>query len=150
MDETNAQADLLVTSGRVVTDKAGVAWLEVSRETACGGCHNSDCCSSAPQEEEPGLGVPGKMRFALDGRWREHEGERVELACSQNGLLLAALLAYGIPTLGAVLGGVLAAKLGWGDGFQALSALGGLVLGFMVARRAVALGQAPSVTLKRN
>ncbi len=150
MDETNTPAGPLITSGRVVTDKAGVPWVEVSRETACGGCSNNDCCSSAQEEEEPGLGVPGKMRFALDGQWSEHEGERVELACSQNGLLFAALLAYGIPTLGGVLGGVLAAGAGLGDGLQALGALGGLVLGFMLARWAVARGQLPLVTLKRN
>ena len=62
------------------------------------------------------------------------EGDVVEVALAPDNLLRAALIVYGLPMLGAILGAVLAYALALGDLGAAVAALLGLGCGLLLGR----------------
>lgn len=62
-------------------------------------------------------------------------GDEVSIELAPRNLLHAALVVYGLPLGGALLGSGVAYSLGLADLHAALAALGGIVAGFLVARR---------------
>lgn len=137
--------DVSATSvfGRVVRDGAGRQWIDVPRRSACQSCGKSSDCGMSILGS---LAGDPNLRLPIDGL-SVHDGAQVELSCASSGLLRAAFLAYGLPTLGMVGGALAAAALDFGDGVLALSALVGLALGVMTTRLAVARGHMPTLTL---
>lgn len=129
--------------GRVVRDGAGHQWIDVPRRSACQSCGKSSDCGMSLLGS---LAGDKSLRLPIAGL-SVRDGAQVELSCSSRGLLRAAFLAYGLPSMGVVGGAVVAALLDYGDGVQAMSAFLGLALGVMTTRLAVARGHLPTMTL---
>ena len=62
------------------------------------------------------------------------EGDLVEVALAPDNLLRAALIVYGLPMAGAIIGAILAYALSLGDISAAVAALAGLVTGLLLGR----------------
>ena len=125
---------------RVVRIEGDHVWLEPEQTTSCGHCASSASCGVSSREEA-GIGtVTSRLqarRFHLDnpaGVSGFHEGERLVVGVSERALLNAALTAYGLPLLFAlVAGGVTQAAYGE-DLTTMLGMTVGLALGLLVAR----------------
>lgn len=63
------------------------------------------------------------------------EGDLVEVVLAPHNLLRAALIVYGLPMAGAIVGAALAYALALGDIAAASAALAGLALGLLLGRR---------------
>lgn len=129
-------------SGHVLRDGAGRFWIDVPRRSACQSCDKTSSCSMSVLG---GLVGSATIRLPIQGMDIQ-VGDRVRLACPSDGLLKAALLAYGLPALGMVVGAVLMSLMNFNDGPQALGAGLGLFLGVMATRWLVARGHLPALT----
>lgn len=129
-------------SGLVLRDGAGRLWLDVPRHSACQSCGKSSSCSMGVLG---GLAGSASMRVPIDDE-NLRAGDQVTVVCSSTGLLKSAFLAYGLPSVGLVLGAAMMAVMNFADGAQALGAGMGLVLGVMTTRWAVAQGHLPTLT----
>ena len=107
------------------------ALVEVDASISCARCAEGKGCGA-------GLlgGDSGRRRVdALIGvglAIREGDEVRIELAPSN--LLQASLIVYGLPLSGAVLGAALAYFAGVDEPYAATAALGGVVVGLLIAR----------------
>lgn len=144
---------------RVVRVEPGRLWLEPEQTTSCGHCASSASCSMSDSREVPGVGTVASRliarRFALAEQTSASfsEGERVVVGVAESVLLKAALTAYGLPLLSALLGGALG-QAGYGeDGAAMLGVLAGFAIGFalarLIARQLAARGQLAPRLLRR-
>jgi sigma-E factor negative regulatory protein RseC len=125
---------------RVVRIEGDQAWLEPEQTTSCGHCASSASCGVSAREAA-GIGsVTSRLqarRFYLDnpaGAAGLHEGERVVVGVSERALLNAALTAYGLPLLFALVAGALTQAAYGEDLTTMLGMTGGLALGLLAAR----------------
>ena len=125
---------------RVVGIEGGLAWLEPEQTTSCGHCASSASCGTG-QREAAGIGTVASRlaarRFALDnleGAAALQVGERVVIGVGEGALLGAALTAYGLPLLTALIGGSLGQGIYGEDAAAMLGMVGGLAFGLFVAR----------------
>ncbi len=128
MDPTRNR-DLIEGIARVVSVEGGVAVLEPEQTTACGHCVSASVCG-----QKGGLGdrlVARRFEVPGDGL---AVGERWVIGISERSLLRASMAAYGLPLLTLLGGGVAAQAMGAGDGVSALASVGGLGIGFLLAR----------------
>lgn len=116
---------------RVVSVVDGVAMVEQTGPSGCGGCQSRSVC---------GVSVLGKyfsgarqpISVTCDSSVRA--GDTLELNMSEGELLKAGLMAYLLPCLLAITGAVIASYFGYGDAIGALGALTGLTLGLLMMR----------------
>ncbi|MEN9985366.1 MAG: hypothetical protein RI925_868 [Pseudomonadota bacterium] len=125
---------------RVVRIDGNQLWLEPEQTTSCGHCSSSASCGSGAREAA-GIGtVTSRLqarRFMIDrpgGATPFFEGERLVVGVSERALLKAALTAYGVPLLFALVAGSLAQGM-YGDNLTSLFGMaGGLAAGLLAAR----------------
>lgn len=122
---------MIATSVRVISSGNGIAHVEPSSESGCGGCKSRSSC-----------GVSGLGKY-FSGNRKTIEvkcdasiraGDELQLSMSEGDLLKAGLLAYLLPSVLALVGAGIAASLGWGDVGAVLGAGVGFALGFLLAR----------------
>ena len=125
---------------RVVRVEGDLAWLEPEQTTSCGHCASSASCGTG-QREAAGIGTVASRlaarRFALDnpeGAAALQVGERVVIGVGEGALLGAALTAYGLPLLTALIGGSLGQGMYGEDAAAMFGMVGGLAFGLFVAR----------------
>lgn len=125
---------------RVVGIAGNQVWLEPEQTTSCGHCASSASCGTA-QREAAGIGTVASRlearRFTLahpPGAGALAVGERIVVGVGEGALLGAALTAYGLPLLTALIGGSVAQALYGGDAAAMLGMAGGLGLGLLMAR----------------
>ena len=122
---------------RVVGSDGERLWLEPEQTTSCGSCASSASCGS----REAGIGTVASRlqarRFAIarPADWQAfREGDRLVVGVSQRALLKAALTAYGLPLLAALVAGALA-QGAWGHDLMTMAGMaGGLAAGLLAAR----------------
>lgn len=120
--------------GRVLTiDLAKLsAEVEVAAAFRCARCASGKGCGAGL------LGGNGKSR-RIDAQIPTgitvHEGDEVRIELAPRHLLHAALIVYGIPLLGALVGAAIAYTLGLGDLYAAFAGLGGIAVGIVLARQ---------------
>ncbi|OEJ66249.1 SoxR reducing system RseC family protein [Magnetovibrio blakemorei] len=129
-------------SGRVVSGAGGQLFVDVPRRSACKSCSKESGCGMSVLG---GLSVSQSLRFEMQGGVEATPGETVQLSCSHDGLVKAALMAYLPPVLGLVAGSVATSLSGFGDGLQALGALVGLGLGLILTRALAVHGGLPQM-----
>ncbi|MCP5092126.1 MAG: SoxR reducing system RseC family protein [Gammaproteobacteria bacterium] len=122
--------------GRIISvkrvDTSLQALVEVDASISCRRCREGKGC---------GAGLFGSdaqsRRFeALIGEGLDvQEGDDVRVELAPANLLQASLIVYGMPLFGAILGAVFAYLAGLAELYAAVAALGGIVAGFVVARR---------------
>lgn len=118
--------DQRYASAVVVSQAEGRVELAVTRQSACTACAEKKRCGGHQE-------TPGAHRVWLATDIPLKTGETVSVAMSEQTVWHAALLMYGLPLAGFVLGLLLGAGLG--DGPALLGALLGLAAGFGLAGR---------------
>lgn len=113
---------MVVTQGRVVAVRDGVAEVQLAVKSACGACGAKSVCASG-HERTVSLSAPEGVA----------PGDTLELAVPESRLNLGALVGYLLPAV-ATLGGALLLAPG-GDEFAVLGAGAGLALGLWLVRR---------------
>lgn len=134
-------------SGRVVAGADGQLFVDVPRRSACKSCAKESGCGMSVLG---GLSVSQSLRFEMQGDVKATPGETVQLSCSHDGLVKAALMAYVPPVLGLVAGSVATSLSGFGDGLQALGALVGLGLGLILTRALAVHGGLPQMHIREG
>lgn len=120
---------------RVVRVEGKVAWLEPEQTTSCGSCASAAACGHG----DSGMGTVARRiearRFQMDNDWAQlREGERVVLGVDNRSLIRAAMLAYALPLVSAILAGGLA-QGAWGDDALTMASMAaGLGFGLLAAR----------------
>lgn len=116
---------------RVLRVEGDRVWVQCASQAGCQRCAEGKGCGG-------GLfaALLGKRLQALpvDNRLRAGAGDNVLLALDERVILAAALAAYGLPLLGLLLGGALAALAGGGDPGVALAGAAGFFLGLLGGR----------------
>ncbi|UYG08943.1 SoxR reducing system RseC family protein [Halomonas sp. M4R1S46] len=125
-------AALLVEQGRVVEPFAGGAWVEVSRQSACGACQARQGCGTRAmarwQASRP-------LRVAIQAGQPLAVGDVVSLGLPAHAVARASLWTYGLPLGLALAGALLADHLALSEPLVALAFAGGLVAGGGLLRR---------------
>lgn len=114
----------------LVSDANGTrAIVAVDVSAACPRCASGKGCGA-------GLLTGRDRERRVEARIRTgdplQQGDRVEIALAPSNLLLAAVIVYGLPMLGAVLAAALAYALALGDIAAAVAALAGLATGLTI------------------
>lgn len=107
---------MLQTQGVVVAVQAPWAWVEIERSGGCASCSAKAGCGT--QLLGGALRAPTQQRVQVRDLLGVAVGDQVLLGVSERGGLKAALLLYGLPLGGLLLGMALAQP--WGDGWAAL------------------------------
>lgn len=122
--------------GRIISvervDTTPRVLVEVDASTSCRRCREGKGCGAGL------FGSDAKSRRfeALIGEGVDvKEGDDVRIELAPANLLQASLTVYGLPLSGAILGAVFAYLAGLAELYAAVAALGGIVAGFVVARR---------------
>ncbi len=124
--------------GRVLTVSKDTpsAVVEVATAIGCARCAAGKGC---------GAGILGGSRRRVEAHIAAgidvHEGDEVSLSLAPRHLLNAALIVYGLPLGGALLGAAVAYSLGFGDLYAALAGLAGIAAGIVIARHRAARDQ---------
>ena len=121
--------------GRVITvtgfEPVPHALVEVDASVSCARCAEGRGCGAGLLGRSSGSRrVDARIASGLTVR----EGDEVRIELAPSNLLQAAMIVYGLPLAGAVLGAGLAYLAGLGELYAAMAALGGILAGLMVAR----------------
>lgn len=109
--------------GHIVSIRDGIAAIRVERASACSTCGTRSVCGAGKSDQSL------VYLSAVSGE----VGDRVVLRMTEGGLTRAALLAYLLPALTTLCGGLLLAAAG--DLAAVAGALSGLGLGLLVLHR---------------
>ncbi|WP_430459612.1 SoxR reducing system RseC family protein [Thalassolituus sp. LLYu03] len=112
---------------RIIEVADGGVWVEAVQRSACGSCNARSGCG---QHSLSKLGRP--MRLWVPGGEGLKAGQDVVLEMPSGSLALSALLLYGLPLLGLIVGATLGQK--GGDLMSGLGAVAGLSAGFLSAK----------------
>lgn len=124
---SKGQSDMAQEIVKVMQLAQGGVWVEAVQRSACSSCNARSGCG---QHSLSQLGRP--MRLWIEGGDGLRVGQEVVLSMPAGGLVLSALLLYGLPLLTLIVGAALGQ--GYGDGAAAIAGLAGLALGFAAAR----------------
>lgn len=122
---------MLEARGRVVAIEAGLAWVESARQGGCSSCASKGACGSQMLGEALSP-APASNRVLAQDDLGVSVGDEVLFGIPEDGALRAALVMYGVPLLGLMLGVVLTQA--WGDGWAGLTGFLGLGLGLLLVR----------------
>jgi sigma-E factor negative regulatory protein RseC len=119
----------------VISNEAGIAEVEVVRQSSCHGCSAQSACGVSLLDRVLGR---RPQRLVLTDALDVRPGEEVVVGVPEGALLKAAVVAYMIPLLG-LLGGALAgeqlvAGASPSQSLPLLAGIGGLALGLAVTR----------------
>jgi sigma-E factor negative regulatory protein RseC len=116
---------------RVVSADSGIAQVEPTAQSGCGGCASKSSCGVS------GLGKyfsHNRKAIAVPCDASVQAGDELQLHMSEGDLLKAGLLAYLLPTVLALVGAGIAAAFGLGDVGAVLGAANGMAVGFLLGR----------------
>lgn len=123
---------MLNETARVVAVNDDGLWLETRRKSACQGCSAKGTCGhSLLDSMHPGR--RSLIKLAAGGPAFE-AGAEVRVSVPDALVLKLSLLFYLMPLAALLSGGLLAARLGGGDGAAAFGALAGLAGGALAVR----------------
>ena len=118
--------------GRIVSVHSDYAVVEVDTESVCERCASGKGCGAGLLGAGSGTQrISASVPDGLD----VSDGDLVSIVLRPKDILRAALIVYGYPLAGAVLGAIAAAIAGFGDLAAAVAALSGIAAGFLSASR---------------
>lgn len=130
---------MIEESAEVVRTEDDVAWVSVSRRSACASCSAAKGCGQKrildwlpTKQIEVQVANPNRLILVA--------GQSVTLGLEEGALVRASLLLYLTPLAGLILLALFTHFLEFSEPFQILAAILGLTLGF-VATRVIALRQ---------
>ncbi len=123
-------------SGRVlaVNQEIPSAVVEVVAEFSCARCAAGKGCGAGVFGSRQRRRIEAHIAAGVEIR----EGDEVSIELAPRHLLNAALIVYGLPLGGGVLGAAIAYAFGLGDATASLAGLAGIALGIALARRRAA------------
>ncbi|MEN3110088.1 SoxR reducing system RseC family protein [Uliginosibacterium paludis] len=123
--------------GVVVGSAAGVARVRVQRSGGCGRCNEPGGCGNAADSRCD--------EFVVLNELNVRPGDRVLIDIPEGAALRAAMLAYGLPLCGTVLGAI----AGFAAGGSDMASLAGAAAGLLLAFAGVRLGRSRGVSRPR-
>ncbi|MGE5503398.1 MAG: SoxR reducing system RseC family protein [Actinomycetota bacterium] len=114
---------------RVVSADGRVAVLEPEQTTSCGSCASASACGA-----KAGPNWLQARQFKIANDEGLVAGERVVVGIPEGTVVKGAMIAYALPLVTMMAGGVVAQNMGGGDGAAVLATLGGLAIGLGIAR----------------
>lgn len=120
------------TRATVIAVEPGFAWVESRRRSSCSHCGTQDSCGVAALDRAFGA---GRNRMRLADPLGVCAGEAVIIGLSERHLVAAAALAYLLPLLTMIAGGLLAAQLGYGQIGSVVLSVAGLAVGLWLVHR---------------
>lgn len=105
--------------------------VEIDSAVACARCASGKGCGAGLLGSQPG---ERRVAATVASNLILHNGDQVSISLQPNNVLRAALIVYGYPLLGALAGAGVALTQAYGDVAAAGAALGGLVVGMLVAK----------------
>lgn len=139
MDAGHPVPPQLEGTARVVAIVGPVAWLEPEPAAACGACAAAAGCGAAALFRAGGTSAKHReaRRFPL-ATGADHAalkvGDRIVVGVHEDGLLKAALTAYLVPLVGALVAGGMAQSAAGSDALTLAAMAAGLALGLVIAR----------------
>lgn len=133
---------MISTPVRVVSVADGVAKVEATAQSGCGGCISREACGVS------GLGkyfARGRKPVAVRCGAEVRAGDELQLSLREGDLVKAGLLAYLLPCVLALTGAGIAAQ--WGDAAAVLGAGCGMAAGLLPGRWS---GWAPRMVIQTN
>ena len=123
---------------------SGVAEVSLMRQLECGlSCKSCDGCPQKPKDE---------LLALAENRAGACAGDVVEVESNSGSAIGIAALVYLVPCVFLILGYLLGARLGFGEGLCVLAAFAGLFVGFvpaLVLNRAIVKREKPEFTILR-
>lgn len=108
-------------------------WIEASRQSACAACSaKKGCGQGALSEWTSGKAV--ELSVLNPNRVLPAVGQSVVIGLEEGSLIKASVMVYFLPLLTLILAAIVARFLGGSEGFQVLTGLAGLAVGFAAAR----------------
>ncbi len=114
--------------------ESGAVWVKTRRNSACGTCKAKAGCGQEVMQRLGQNWVELEIRLPEDFQSRLTPGDTVEIGIDERAVLVASLLAYGIPLTGLLLGVIAASGLG-SPLVSVAAAAAGLYLGALVVQR---------------
>lgn len=140
--------DMVEGFARIVAVNGGGAWAEPEPVAGCGTCHSAGLCSIGKQMGNASERQMAK-RFALPGDLGLCVGDRVVVGIRQDTLTKGALVAYGLPLIFLLAGGIAGQEIAHRDAVAALGAAVGLAIGLLASRLVAARLSARGVLAPR-
>ena len=122
---------MIETSARVISIKDGLARVEPTAESGCGGCKSKSSCAVS------GLGQyfsGNRAAIAVTCDESVRAGDELQMTMSEGDFLKAGVLAYLLPSLFTITGAGVAASLGYEDVGAVVGALSGFACGLLLVR----------------
>lgn len=122
--------EIVEAFARVVAVDRGRVLLEPEESKACGGCHSAGLCGLGSRN----AGKLAARRFTLHGDFGLRVGERVVVGIPEGSLSKGAMVAFGVPLLGLIGGGIAGQESLGTDQAAFFGAMAGAAVGFLVSR----------------
>ncbi len=125
---------MILESGKIVSIEAEGVWVETIQRSVCGSCKAEKGCGQSLMSKWGGQ--TSYLWVLLDGRDPAdyHLGDEIQLGIPEDVIVKASMLAYVMPLITLMLGTLIAHNIWATDGYTALGALLGLVLGGAILR----------------
>ena len=125
---------MILETGKIVSVETEGVWVETIQRSVCGSCKAEKGCGQSLMSKWGGQ--TSYLWVLLDGRSPAdyHLGDEIRIGIPEDVIVKASLLAYVMPLIIMMLGTVLAQKIWAQDGYTALGALVGLLLGGAILR----------------
>ena len=123
---------MLTEKAKVIAVDGERALLETTRRSACGSCAVNKACGTGVIAKVFGA---KRLRIEAENAIGAKVGDEVLVAIEDSALVQGSLLAYALPLLTMLAGGMVGERMGEGEGLTILLALSGLALGFAIAAR---------------
>lgn len=128
---------MIEESARVVSVAPGLAWVETSRRSACGGCSASRGCGTSVVSQ---LFATRQNRFQVSDPIGVEVNDQVVIGIAESTLTQASLLAYLLPLVLLILSAYAAESTGAGEAVSALAGILGVGLGLWITGRLTNVG----------
>jgi len=125
---------MLIENGRIVGIESESLWVETIQRSACGSCQAQKGCGHSMLAKWGA--TASRLRVLLDGRDPSgfKLGDPVKIGVPEEVIARGSLFVYLVPLLMMIATTFIAHQQELGDGWSALSALAGLLLGAVVVR----------------
>jgi sigma-E factor negative regulatory protein RseC len=135
---------MIETTARVVSISNGIAQIDPTTTSGCGGCKSRNSCGVS------GLGkyfsnTRKSIQVNCDQNIRA--GDELQLSMSESDLLKAGLMVYLLPVVLSLVGAGVATSMGFGDVGSVMGMMLGFVTGFFLARLS---GWAPNLVAQKK
>lgn len=125
---------MLLETGRIIAVEADCLWVETIQRSACGSCQAQKGCGHSALAKWGASA--SRLKVFLDGRDSSQfrVGDEVQIGVPEEVIATGSLFIYCVPLVMMLVASFVAHHQQLGDGWSALSALAGLIVGAVIVR----------------